>query len=201
MSSDITKRIKERIGEFNYNAFIIKDLLDIASYDTVSKALNRLASKGEITRIMPGMYYCPYYSKSLNMYSRPNPEFVAKALARKYNWHISDICLTALCMLRVITDVMPHWIFVITGKPTVARFGNVKIEFWRGKESDFIGINAKNMLVIQAIRTLKKGHVNDRAKKCISSMLTAAEKETLLKEARLTSSWVYEVISEICEIT
>jgi hypothetical protein len=77
----------------------------------------------------------------------------------------------------------------------------VKIEFWHGKESDFIGINAKNMLVIQAIRTLKKGHVNARAKNQISSMLTAAEKETLLQEARLTSSWVYEIISEICEIT
>ncbi|MDR1639749.1 MAG: DUF6088 family protein [Clostridiales bacterium] len=199
MSSDITKRIKERIVEFNYNAFIIKDFLDIASYNTVSKALTRLASKGEFTRIMPGMYYCAYYIKDFNMYAWPNSEFVAKALARKYNWHISDIGLTALCMLRVITDVMPHWIFVITGKPTVARFRTVKIEFWHGKESDFIGINAKNMLVIQAIRTLKKGHVNARAKKCISSMLTADEKETLLKEARLTSSWVYEVISEICE--
>ncbi|MDR1639748.1 MAG: type IV toxin-antitoxin system AbiEi family antitoxin domain-containing protein [Clostridiales bacterium] len=196
MATDTTKRIKERIAELEDKVFITKDFLDIAGYSTVSRFLNRLTLKGTITRIMPGMYCCPC---SVERFNRPSVPLIVDALARKFNWHTSNIDPTALNPSKVSTQAMPNWTFVSTGKPAVVQHGNSKIEFKHCRESELIDVDDKNALVIQAIRTLGKNSDDKRAKQRISAMLTEAEKEELVKEASQASSWVYEVISEICE--
>ena len=100
MKINFTKKIKERIDNFNNDkVFISIDFLDIADYETVRKTLNRLTNSEKIQKIVKGVYYNPEYNELIEEYEAPSVHEVAKAIVRKYNWTIAPSGNTALNLL------------------------------------------------------------------------------------------------------
>jgi hypothetical protein len=194
-----TEKIKQKIDALGNDAvFIANDFLEIAEYETVRKALNRLTDEGTIQRILRGVYYCPRFSELLQEHEAPAPHQVALAIARKFNWNIAPSGTTALNMLGLSTQVSAKWSYISDGTYNSFEFGNITIEFKRHSNREISGMSYNTALIIQGIKALGKGNVDKAAIDKIRSILTKSDQQKLLKEAAPTTAWVYQIIRTIC---
>ena len=200
MRDMITEQLKSRIEALGHDSvFIANDFLEIAEYETVRRALNRLADDGKIQKILRGIYYCPRFSELLQEHEMPSPHATALAIARKFNWNIAPSGTTALNMLGLSTQVPAKWSYISDGAYNSFALGNITLEFRRRNNREIAGMSYKTALVIQGIKALGKGKVNDAAIEIIRASLSDSERLKLLEEARPTTVWVYQVIRKICE--
>ena len=56
----------------------------------------------------------------------------------------------------------------------------------------------KTALVIQALKALGKENITDEIINQIASVTTDKEKTAMFAEAKYATSWIYDVIKEIC---
>ncbi len=191
-------KIKEIINQANpESVFVASDFSHIAPINTVRQCLSRLEKSQQIVRIMRGVYYQPAYSELLQEYEAPSPHHVAMALARNFGWTIAPSGAAALNMLGLSTQVPAHWSFVSDGPYRSFSFGNITIEFKHCSSKEISGMSAKTALVIQAIKEFGKESPDKRYLERISRILSAEEKARLLTEARHTTAWIYEYITEV----
>ena len=60
--SSYTEKISDKINSFESNkVFFANDFLDITSYETARKTLNRMVNERKIKRVIDGFYYNPRY--------------------------------------------------------------------------------------------------------------------------------------------
>ena len=178
--------------------FIISDFSDLADEATVRKALSRLEEDGKIRRIMRGVYENPKFNDFLGEYVKPHPDKIAKALARNYGWTIVPCGDTALNMLGLSTQVPAVWLYVSDGNYREYTCGNFVIQFKRTTNKEISKISFKTALVIQAIKALGKDKITGDVIEKIRSLTTDEEKEQMFVEAKYATSWIYDVIKEIC---
>lgn len=199
MRNILTDKFINRIDELGDEAvFVSGDFLDIAEYETVRKALNRLSADGRIKKILRGVYYRPRFSDLLQEYEAPSPHQVAMAIARKFNWNIAPSGTTALNMLGLSTQVAAKWNYISDGAYISFDLGNITIEFKHRNNREVSGMSYKTALIIQAIKALGKDNVGQAAIEKIRLSLTNDERQKLLKEAKPTTVWVYQIIKKIC---
>lgn len=198
--STISKRIYERILSMDREVvFVASDFSDIADINTIWQVLSRLEQKDKIQRIIRGVYYCPRYSELLEEYEMASPHQVALALARNYGWSIAPSGNTALNQLGLSTQVSAKWSYISDGPYNVFEFGNIRIEFKHRSNKDISGLSPKTALVIQALRALGKDNITNEDINKIGMLLSTEEKETLVKESKQSTSWIYKYIKKICE--
>lgn len=201
MKNTITQKLSQRLKTLDSNAvFIINDFIDIAEYDTIRKTLNRLDEEKKILKIMRGIYYQPRFSELLQEYEAPSPHQVALAIARKFNWTIAPSGITALNMLGISTQVSAKWTYISDGNYKTFELGKITIEFKRRNNREIAGMSYKTALIIQGIKALGRNKVDDISIIKMREMLSDAEKQTLLEEAKASLIWVYQVIKTICEV-
>lgn len=178
--------------------FVTSDFKDLASSDAASKALLRLEKAGLIRRILFGVYEYPEYNEFLGEYVEPSPDMVAHALARKFGWTIVPCGDTALNMLGLSTQVPAVWLYVSDGTYKEYTYGNTVIRFKRTTNKEISKISYKTALVIQALKALGKENITDEIINQIASVTTGKEKTAMFAEAKYATSWIYDVIKEIC---
>lgn len=179
--------------------FITSDFLDIASTDVVNKALSRLEKSNVIRRIMRGIYEYHEYSELLEEYVAASPDRVAHALARNYGWNIAPCGDTALNLLGLSTQVPATWSYVSDGPYKDYKFDNVLLEFKHTANKEISKTSPKTALVIQAIKTLGQGAVDDTVVLKLVKLFDFKEKKIILKEAQNTTAWIFEIIKKVCE--
>lgn len=195
----IVRLIFERIEEGPRDkVYIAADFLDLGEYNTVRQALLRLEKAGKIQKILRGVYYYPRYSELIGEYEAPSPTKVAEALARKFNWTISPCGDTALNQLGLSTQVPSRWSFISDGPYHEFQIGNLTIEFKRRNNREISGMSPMTALVIQAIKAIGKGNIDDTQICILKRRLTEADKALILKESRQSAMWIYDVIRQIC---
>jgi hypothetical protein len=199
MRDIITKKLIDSIFKLGDNAvFIAIDFLDVAEYETVRKALNRLVDNGKIQKVLRGVYYRPRFSELLQEYEAPSPHQVAMALARKFNWNIAPSGTTALNMLGLSTQISAKWSYISDGPYNRFHFGNTTIEFKHRNNREITGMSYKTALIIQGIKTLGKKNIDNTTIAKIRSLLSKNEQGQLLEEAKSTTIWIYQSIRQIC---
>ncbi len=193
-------KILERINSFDMDyVFIANDFYDIAEYETIRKNLNRLVNDKQINRILKGIYYKPKYIEIIDEYKAPNPDEVAKAIARKYNWTIAPSGNTALNLLGLDTQVPVKWTYISDGRYAKYSFDNVMIEFKRRNNSEISKMSQMTAMVIGAIKNIGKGNVNKEQIMHLQKILSKQDKEALIEEGKFSSAWIYDVIKSIGE--
>ncbi len=201
MRDIIIDKLEQQIGMLESNAvFIANDFLDIADYETIRRALNRLADKKNIQKTFRGVYYQPRFSELLQEYEAPSPHQMALAIARKHNWNIAPSGVTALNMLGLSTQVSAKWSYIADGirAKKSFTFGNITIEYKPRSNREITGMSNKTALIIQGIKALGKDKVDDAAIEKLRASLTQDEKKMLLLEAKPATVWVYKIIRTIC---
>ena len=178
--------------------FIISDFSDLADDAAIRKVLSRLEEDGKIRRIMRGVYDCPEYNEFLGEYIEPKPDKIAHALARNFGWTIVPCGDTALNMLGISTQVPSVWLYVSDGTYKEYVYGNIVIKFKRTTNKEISKISYKTALVIQALKALGKENITDEIIGKITLTTTEEEKATMFAEAKYATSWIYDIIKEIC---
>jgi Family of unknown function (DUF6088) len=81
----ILNRVRGTGGGWSFSP---RDFLDLGERATIDSALHRLAAKGQVRRVIRGIYDYPRYSELLKQQLSPDIDQVARALARKFRWRI-----------------------------------------------------------------------------------------------------------------
>lgn len=193
-------KIEERINNtYSNQVFSANDFLDIASNVTVRGTLNRLANENKIKRIINGFYHKANYNELIDDYEAISIHELALAIARKYNWNIAPYNSTALNLLGLSTQVPSHYKYISSGRYKEYNIGDTILEFKKVNPGEIANMSIKTATVIQAIKSLGKNNITDEVILKIKENLSEKEKEDLLRDAKSTSSWIYEVIRKICE--
>ncbi len=193
-------QIEDRIMSYPCGtAFSASDFRDIADANSVSQALFRIEKDGKIRRVMNGVYDKPAYSQLIHEYGVPRVDKVAEALARRFNWNIAPSGDTALNILHVSTQVPNEWEYVSDGPYRDYMIGKVPLKFKHVMPREINGYSAITVMVIQGIRAIGKGNMTQEQVNRFSSVISLKDKETLLKESRTASGWIYKEIKRICE--
>ncbi len=200
MDTSLSDKVIARIyGSGRGKVFTPKDFLDLASHDTVRQILSRMAGKGQIRRLMRGVYEYPEFSKMLGTPASPDPDAIARAIARAHGWTIVPAGETALNMLGLSTQVPAHWQYFSDG-PT-KRYawdgGSLVLKHRTNKETTVL--SPKTALVVQALKALGQAHVDDTVVAALGKVMDARERARAMKEARYATSWVYEIIKRLAE--
>ena len=196
---DYLNEIRNRIKAEKYGSvFVATDFADIAENVKIGVCLSRLEEEKTLLRIMRGVYYKPEYSSLLGEYIAPAPDAVAHALARNFGWTIVPCGDTALHLLGLSTQVHAVWSYVSDGAYKEYAYDKTTIKYKRTTNKEISKISPKTALVIQAIKTIGKDHINDKTIEQIQTKTTAAERKAMLKEAQYTTAWVYEILKRIC---
>lgn len=201
MKNTRISKISDSIKKLPYgSAFSVSDFTSMEDYELVKKTLQRLEKKGEIRRVIRGIYDKPKYSKVINEYAVPYPNEIAEALARNYNWLIVPDGNIALNNLSLSTQVPANWSYISSGPYKKYKIGNIDLEFNHRANKELIGMSKKTLLLIQALKTIGKDNINDAIINKLKKYYNKQEKKEILKESKNTIIWIYEIIKKICEI-
>lgn len=105
---------------------------------------------------------------------------------------------TALNRLGLSSQVSAVWLYVSDGTYKEYTYGKTVIRFKRTTNKEISKVSYKTALVIQAVKALGKENITDEIKNKIASTTTDEEKAKMFAEAKYATSWIYDVIKEIC---
>ena len=181
----------------NLNVFSSADFLELSNGENIRVTLNRMAKKGLIKKIIPGFYYRPEFLDALNEYEAFSPHQFALAMARKYNWNIAPSGLTSLNLLGLSQQVPAKWSYISDGSSKKVEIDNVIIEFKKKTNREIAGMSYKTAMVIQAIKELGKGNIDDVTISKIQKSLSAKEMKNLIDESKSSFAWIFEIAKQI----
>ncbi len=200
MADNIYNNVKSRIKQADEGTiFLTNDFTDLANDTTIRKCLGRLTDAGMIRRILNGVYEKPKYSKLLKKNMPTDPDAVAAALARRYHWVIAPCGDVALNRLGLSTQVPAVWSYISDGPYREFKWDNIRLSFRHRANREISDMSELTVMVTEAFKTLGKGRITEDVIDRIRKKLTKEDKEVLLREARDSSSWIYEAIRKVCE--
>lgn len=198
MKKNIANMILTRIYRLGRGAvFIPKDFLDLASHETVRQSLGRLTQAGTIRRLMRGVYDYPAFSVMLKAPAGPDPDAIARAIARAFGWTIFPAGETALNLLGLSTQVPAHWRYFTDGPSKKYKWEGGPLVFTHRANREIAVLSPKTALLVQAFKALGEARIDNVVIKTLRAKLDAGERLRAKREARYVTSWVYEGIKRL----
>ena len=146
---------------------------------------------------MNGIFEKPKYNTVINDYVAPNPNEIAKAIARNYHWCIYPAGNTALNILGLSTQVSNNWEYISDGRYVSYKFPSLTIRFKHRTNKEVTNLSSITAIFIEALKTLGKNNVNDNIINKLKRQLSVDDKKTLLKEGKEATDWIYDIIKKI----
>jgi hypothetical protein len=198
MSQDALKQILARIyGTGRGGVFTPKDFLDLASHEAVRQTLARLAEEGTIRRLMRGVYDYPAFSRLLNAPTSPDPDAIARAIARAHGWTILPSGETALNLLGLSTQVAAQWQYFSDGPSKKYEWGGGTLVLKHRTNKETTVLSPKTALLVQALKTLGEKRIDHSVIATLNTKFDTKEQARAVREARYVTSWVYEIIKRL----
>ena len=198
----IEKQVVSRIyGKGRGWAFSKIDFADIANSTSIEKALSRLTTKGTIRRVIRGIYDYPTFSKLLDQVLSSDVDQVAHAIARKNGWKIEVSGNTALNLLGLSTQVPGRYVYLNDSRSKTYQLGKQELIFKKSRLKDIGFKHSQTALVVQALRTLGQGRLTKAQRKQIHKYFDTKAGSQILRDARYTTTWIYEEIKKIFKIS
>ena len=198
MIKDASFKILARIyGTGSGAVFTPTDFLDLASHETVRQSLGRLAEAGTIRRLMRGIYDYPAFSALLNAPASPDPDAIARAIARAYGWTISPAGETALNLLGLSTQVPAQWRYLSDGPSKKYDWESGILVFSHRANKETTILSPKTALLVQALKAMGEARIDDAVMETLRAKLEPRERSRAAREARYVTSWVYEIIKRL----
>ena len=181
------------------SAFVAGDFTDVASNDAATEALLRLQRLGDIRRVLHGVYEKPWYSDFLRETIKPDPDEVARALARKFGWTIAPCGSAALNLLGLSTQVPTVWTYVSTGPYRTYGMEGATLRFKHAANKEFVSSRGTSNRAVQALKALGESHVDASAVAGFRRALGEEDRARLLADSQYTTGWIRTAIQAICK--
>ena len=127
----------------------------------------------------------------------PDIDQVANVLARKFGWTIQVSGNSALNILGLSTQVPTQYLYLSDGRSCSYQIGRQKLRFKKSRLKELGLKYSESALLVQAIRALDKHSLSAEENSQIYEYFSEEAKERILKDARYTTSWIYEEIKRI----
>lgn len=174
--------------------FFVDDFITVAAAKTVNKTLERLAAKGELTRIARGIYTRPEISKLLGQPLTPSTESIAKAIAKRDRARILPTGAYALNILGLSTQVPMNAVYLTDGAARKIQLGKRSILFKKTTPKNLAVESELTGLVIQALRVIEKDKVTLEQEEKIIEFLKKEKTEVLVRDIALAPEWIRQIM-------
>lgn len=181
------------------SAFTPKDFLDLAGYEAAKKGLLRLANAGTLRRPLRGVYDFPAYSVVRQGPASPDPDAIARAIARAHGWTLVPTGVTALNLLGLSTQVPAQWEYFSDGPTKRYEWDGGRIHLKHRANKETTGLSPKTALLVHSLKALGEEHVDDSALETLRARLTPQERARALRESRYVTTWVHEIIKRLAD--
>lgn len=190
MDKNIDIQILTKIGKAKRGSlFFVEDFLRFGNYKNISKVLERLVVKGEISRVARGIYARLEKDPLLGSI-KPGTEAIAKAIAKRDKARIIPTGALALNALGLSTQVPVNVVYLTDGTARMINIGNRKIIFKKSSPKNLATIGEISGLVIQALKEIGKDNVTESEKQIILEHLKNEDKYRLEHDIRLAPEWI-----------
>lgn len=169
--------------------FFVEDFLNLGTSKAVSKALERLVEKEELSRVARGIYSRLRIDPVLGTIY-PTTEEIAEAVRRRDKARIIPTGLLALNALGLSTQIPMNLVYLTDGAARTIQIGKRKIVFKKTSPRNLAAIGSISSLAIQALREIGKDNVTEDE---INSILRQLEKEDpyrLQHDIKLAPEWI-----------
>lgn len=171
------------------SVFGIVDFSDMATPKTVSKMLARLEGENGIERILRGIYWKPD-----GIHTSPDPDRVAKALARENTWQLVPCGKTALHLFGLEEKDPEEWTYVTDGTYRSYSYDGKKISFLHTTGKILSTMSARSALLVQVLKAYGQEHMTDEVMSRIASFLNLEEARRIWEESRYAPEWISRAI-------
>lgn len=175
--------------------FFIEDFLNLGTSKAVSKALERLVEKEELSRVSRGIYSRLRIDPILGAIA-PTTEEIAEAVRRRDKARIIPTGILALNALGLSTQVPMNLVYLTDGAARTIQIGKRKIVFKKTTPRNLAAIGSISSLAIQALREIGKDNVTEDE---INSILRQLEKEDpyrLQHDIKLAPEWIRVILRQ-----
>ena len=198
MPQATSDKILARIyGKGRGQSFTPKDFQDLASPENVRAVLSRLVAGGTIRRLRRGVYDYPEHSALLDAPASPDPDAMARAIARTHGWTILPEGQTALNLLGLSTQVPAHWQYFSDGPSREVAWTGGTLVFRHRANRETTRLSPRTALLVQALKALGAAQVDAAVLSRLRAAFSAPELARALREARYVTAWVYEILKRL----
>jgi hypothetical protein len=162
LKSDVKGAIQRRVDDgAQRKVWTVADFLDLGSRDAVDKALQRLASAGQLRRIDRGLYDRPNWNRLTQTSNPPDPRGVIDAIARRDQIRILVDGMTAANDLGLTTAVPAKIVVHTDARLKLVQLGKLEISFKPTAASKLYWAGRPAMRVVQALHWLRDTGMDD----------------------------------------
>jgi hypothetical protein len=192
----IEKQIEKSIKRKPTGSLLLPDdYLTYGSSEAVRKALDRLQDKKVLVRVAQGIYVRPKISKMIGPLT-PTAEEVAEAIAKRDRIRTVPTGSYALNALGLSTQVPMNIVLLTDGSPREIKVGKRKIKFKKTTPKNLSAKGKISRLVIQALKEIGNGKVNEYEEKKILSLLKKENKKDLQHDIYLAPVWIQKIMNK-----
>ncbi len=169
--------------------FFTEDFTRFGSAKAVSKALERLVGKGEISRVARGIYTRQKNDPILGTI-KPGAEAIAEAIRRRDKSRIMPTGTQALNALGLSTQVTMNVVYLTDGAARKISVGKRKIVFKKTSTKNLAAIGKISSLAIQAMKEIGKDHITENQIEIILRQLAMEDPKRLEHDIKLAPEWI-----------
>jgi hypothetical protein len=195
---EVKDRIIARIrAKGRGRVYVAKDFLDLGGRAAVDQALSRMAREGTLRRLGRGLYDYPKRNARLGIDVMPDADRVAEAIARKRGSQIQRSGAFAANGLGLTTQVPGKDVYLTDSTSAKVPVGKRTVTL---KHAAPKGIATRDKVVgpvLQALYFLGKDGISEDVITRLRGMLSAKDKEKLLKQSRYTVGWLADAVHRV----
>jgi len=175
----------------------VADFSQDGNYDTVRKALQRLANKKIIIRISQGIYYYPKTDELLGILY-PTAEEIGKAIAKRDKARIIPTGAYAQHLLGLSTQTPMNIVYLTDGSTRKVKIGNQTIVFKKTSPKNLSFESKLSSLIIQALKSKKENNITQADKQRLAEIIRQSnEKEKIKNDIQNAPVWIRKIVLKI----
>lgn len=175
--------------------FFVEDFLRFGNSKAIAKSLERLVKKGDISRVVRGVYARLEKDPILGLI-KPGAEAIAKAIAKRDKARIVPTGALALNALGLSTQVPMNLVYLTDGAARRINLGKRKVIFKKVSPKNLAAIGEISSLAIQALKEIGKDNVTENEKQIILKHLIDEDKYRLEHDIRLAPEWIRGIMRQ-----
>jgi hypothetical protein len=173
--------------------FFANDFADFGHAKACNKALERLTKQGEIMRVARGIYTIPETSEFFGK-TQPSFDSIVKAIIKRDKARIIPTGLYALNVLGLSTQVPMKVVYLTDGAARKLKIGKLVLIFKKTTPKNLSAKGKISSLIIQALKSLGKGKIDEYEEEKIIALLKRENKEHLEYDIKLAPVWIQEIM-------
>jgi len=178
--------------------FAPRQFLDLGSREAVDQALSRHCRAGRLRKVARGLYDLPR-SHPLFGGLAVSTEAVATALAGRDAIRLQPSGAYAANILGLSEQVPVKIVYLTDGPSRRIKVGEREILLKHTTPRNMATAGRVSGTVIQALRWLGRGHVDEKVVAILRRNLKPEDRATLLKDAHLAPAWIGAIFRRLAD--